>query len=136
MRGAVLVLVGLVALTGCCCEEKEEVVEVVPAPTGPHLGQEPPGTTPELFLATGMGERDTAITPDGEQLFYSMWERNHGYLVTRTEGPEGWSEPGFAPFSSPEHSELEPFVTADGEWLYFISKRPLPDGTEPEKYDL
>ena len=132
----VLVLIGALSLVGCSCEESEEVAEVAPAPTGPYLGQQPPGTTPELFYATGLGERDTAIRPDGGELFFSMWERGQGYLLHRSDGPEGWSAPELAPFSSAEHSELEPFITADGAWLYFISKRPGPDGTAPEKYDL
>jgi Tol biopolymer transport system component len=83
-----------------------------------------------------MGERDTALTQDGTELYFSMWERRHGYLLTRTEGPDGWSEPEFASFSQPQHSELEPFITPDGSWLYFISQRPAPDGTVSEKFDL
>jgi len=137
MRFAVaLSLIGVLALVGCSCDSDEETVEAVAPPTGPWLGQQPPGTTPTLFLASALAERDTAFTPDGTELFFSMWERRHGYLLTRTEGPDGWSEPAFASFSSPEHPELEPFVTPDGAWLYFISKRPLPDGTEPEKFNL
>jgi hypothetical protein len=132
-----LVLLGALILIGCSCGEDDSAVVDRPAPvTGPFLGGQPPGTTPELFLATALGERDTAWTPDGTELYYSMWERGHGYLLTRSEGDVGWSQPEFAAFASPEHPELEPFITTDGEWLYFISKRPLPDGVEPEKFDL
>jgi hypothetical protein len=109
---------------------------VATPPAGPYLGLDPPGSEPELFLATALGERDTALTPDARELYYSMWERRHGYILTRMEGPDGWSEPELAPFSAPEHPELEPFVTADGTWLYFISKRPAPTGATPEKFDL
>ncbi len=133
---AALALIGVFSLIGCSCDDQIETVESAPAATGPYLGQQPPGTIPELFLATGLGERDTAITPDGAELVYSMWERSRGYLLTRTDGPAGWSEPEFAPFASAEYSELEPFISADGAWLYFISKRPLPDGSTPEKFDL
>ena len=96
----------VLALVGCSCDGNEETVEAVAPVTGPWLGQQPPGTTPELFLATAMGERDTAFTPDGTELFFSMWERRHGYILTRTDGPDGWSEPEFASFSSPEFPEL------------------------------
>lgn len=136
MRVAALVLIGVLSLIGCSCECDEETVEVTPAVTGPYLGKQPPGKAPEPFLATALGERDAAWTPDGSELYYSMWERRHGYILTRIERPEGWSEPEFAPFAMPEYPELEPFIAADGAWLYFISKRPLPDGTEPEKFDL
>jgi hypothetical protein len=70
-----------------------------------------------------MGERDTTIYPDGDELYFSMWERSHGYLLTRTDGPDGWSEPRFAEFSAPEHPELEPFITVDGSWLFFGAAR-------------
>jgi len=137
MRSAIaLALIGVFSLIGCSCQDEVERVEAAAPPTGPWLGQQPPGTTPTLFLASALAERDTAWTPDGTELFFSMWERRHGYLLTRTEGPDGWSEPEFASFSSPEHPELEPFITADGAWLYFISKRPLSDGAEAAKFNL
>jgi len=136
MRVVALCVVGVLSMAGCSGECDEEIVEQAAPVTGPYLGQQPPGETPELFLATGLGERDTAFTSDGTELYYSMWERRHGYLLTRTDGPDGWSEPEFAPFASPAYPELEPFITADGTWLYFISKRPLPDGGEPENFNL
>jgi Tol biopolymer transport system component len=136
MRVGALFVIGVLCLTGCSCECDEEVVEPAAPATGPYLGQQPPGATPELFLATSLGERDTAWTPDGTELYFSIWERRHGYLATRAEGPAGWSEPAFAPFSLPRYPELEPFITADGQWLYFISKRPLPDGGEPDDFNL
>ena len=37
------------------------------APSGPYLGQKPPGSTPSLFapgfISTGLAERDVAMTP-------------------------------------------------------------------------
>ncbi len=133
---AILTLIGALALIGCSCEDDVETVETAAPVRGPWPGQEPPGAEPSLFLATALAERDTTWTPDGQQLFYSVWERRHGYILTRTLGADGWSEPEFAPFSSPEHPELEPFITDDGAWLYFISKRPRADGAAVEKFDL
>ena len=34
------------------------------------------------------------------------------------------------------HNSLEPFVTADGQWLYFASTRPLPGEMEPDDWNL
>ncbi len=49
---------------------------VFPKLTGDYLGQELPGMTPVLFapgiISTGMNERDIAISPDGNELFYSI----------------------------------------------------------------
>jgi len=135
MRLAALALLGFLSLVGCSGVCDEESVEALAPVTGPWLGQQPPGAAPTLFLATALAERDTAWTPDGKQLFYSLWERNHGVILSRSEGPEGWSAPVFASFSG-EYSDLEPFITTDGAWLYFISKRPMPGETDPGDWNL
>lgn len=135
MRVVALCVIGVLSLTGCSCECDEETVELAEPVSGPYLGHQPPGATPELFLATNLAERDTAWSPDGKQLFYSLYERQRGTIVTRAENPDGWSDPEFAAFSG-EYSELEPFITHDGAWLYFVSKRPRPGETEPGEWDI
>ena len=128
-------LITVLALLGCVDGEDEALGGSAP-PTGPYLGRQLPGSTPELFLAPALAERDTAWTPDGRQLYYSIYERRNGVVVTRARRADGsWSEPRFAPFSG-IHSDLEPFVTPGGEWLYFISKRPLPGEAEPGDWNL
>jgi Tol biopolymer transport system component len=112
------------------------IVEATPPAVGSYLGQQPPGPTPELFVATALAERDTAWTPDGRSLLYSLFERHHGVIVSREQHADGsWSAPEIAPFSG-QHSDLEPFITPDGAWLYFISKRPLPIETEPGDWNI
>ena len=136
MRHFGIALLVVLALIGCSRDDRTPVAETTPPPTGPYLGQTRPGLDPELFLATALAERDTAWTPDGTELYHSVYERARGAIVVRRQRPDGtWSAPEFAPFSG-VHSDLEPFVTADGAWLYFISKRPLPGETEPGDYNL
>ncbi|HSN56938.1 MAG TPA: hypothetical protein VLT32_19865 [Candidatus Sulfomarinibacteraceae bacterium] len=135
MRLAAVVAVVVSLLIGCADQPAPEIA-AEPAPvTGPWLGQQPPGDVPELFLATALAERDTAWTPDGRQLVYSLFEQRRGFLVTRALGDDGWSAPAFADFSG-EHSDLEPFITVDGAWLYFISQRPLPGETEAGDWNI
>jgi hypothetical protein len=130
------VLVIVVCLTAGCSQ--------APAPTetvrtGPLLGEEPPGAQPRLFaegiVSTHLNQRDTAWTPDGDQLFYSLWVRNRGVIVTVRLIDGQWSAPEIAPFSG-RHSDLEPFVTAEGDALYFISKRPLEPDDEEKDWDI
>lgn len=136
MRGGLLAVLGAVVVLGCSGGGSDDIAATPSPPTGPWLGQQPPGDTPELFLATALAERDTAWTPDGNELYHSVYERNRGVIVVRRRLPDGsWSAPEFAPFAS-RYSELEPFVTADGRWLYYISKRPLPGETETGDYNL
>jgi Tol biopolymer transport system component len=132
---AILLLVGSLLLVGCTGDRGVEITEAPPPVSGPYLGKAPPGATPQLFLATVLAERDAAWTPDGTELVHSLYEQNRGVIVVRRAGPEGWSAPEFASFGS-GHSELEPFVTADGRWLYYISKRPLPGETQGGDYNL
>lgn len=135
MRAVALAVIGVLALVGCSCECDDETVEMAAPATGPYLGRQPPGATPSPFIATVLAERDTAWTPDGKQLFYSVFERGRGVILTRAESRDGWSDPEIAGFSG-EFSELEPFVTGDGAWLYFISKRPRPGEAEPGEWDI
>jgi len=135
MRLVALALLSVFLLIGCSCEDDVETAKTTAPLAGPRLGQEPPGAKPALFLATALAERDTTWTPDGQQLFYSLYERQRGAIVTRSAGSGGWSEPEFAGFSG-VYSDLEPFITHDGAWLYFISKRPGPGETESGEWDI
>lgn len=115
-----------------------------PAPTesvrtGPFLGETPPAMEPALFaegiVSTHLNQRDTAWTPEGDQLFYSIWARNRGVIITVRRMEGGWTAPEIAPFSG-RYSDLEPFVAPDGNKLYFISKRPLEPGGGEKDWDI
>lgn len=104
--------------------------------TGDYLGQELPGLTPKLFapgiVSTGLSERDMAITPDGNEIYYSgVVGANHNFsailVVKRVEGR--WSKPEVAPFSG-HFMDLEPAISPDGQRFFFLSNRPLPGAEE------
>lgn len=114
-------------------EGAEEFYEL----TGAYLGQELPGMTARLFapgiVSTGMSERDMAITPDGDEIYFSgVIGANHDFsailVVKRVEGR--WSKPEVAPFSG-NYMDLEPAISPDGQKLFFLSTRPLPGSSEP-----
>src|SRR6266571_4273154 len=48
-----------------------------------------------------------------------------------------WSAPRVAPFSG-QYSDADEFITRDGQQMFFISKRPLPNARnkEPRKLDI
>ncbi|MBD3868792.1 MAG: PD40 domain-containing protein [Acidobacteria bacterium] len=102
----------ILPLAGCACDP--ETVEVTP-PSGPFLGQTIPGGEPVLFapgiISTGMYERDVA-------------------MVRQQDGV--WTEPEIASFSQdPAVFDFEPFITADGSKMYFLSTR-APEGQDPK----
>lgn len=54
-------------------------------------------------------------------------------MVSEMLGGE-WSEPRPIAFTDSRYSDSDPWLTPDGEWLYFISNRPTAD--RPDKKDL
>jgi hypothetical protein len=101
-------------------------------PSGPYLGQKPPGMLPEQF---GLGmiddnERVFAISfsPDGKECFYTKsFETNT--IMTAKEVNGQWTRPAIADFSG-KFFDFEPHLVPDGNKMIFGSMRPLPEMTE------
>ncbi|MFN7949882.1 MAG: hypothetical protein U0Z53_31325 [Blastocatellia bacterium] len=101
-------------------------------PASPPYASAQPLNEPAIFgagvISTGDYETHPAFTPDGQTLYFvkstptfSFWT----ILVSRFAGGR-WTEPEVAPFSG-RYSDADPFITADGGQLYFISARPAPN---------
>ncbi len=108
---------------------------------GPWFGGNLPDHRVELmapgFISTGMNERDAAFTPDGKEFYYSVWlpSRKGVIMVSRQTSDRKWSRPEVASFSG-LYSDIEPFISPDGKFMYFSSNRPKPErGTAPD-YDI
>lgn len=86
----------------------------------------------EGVVSTHRNERDVCYLPKSYEIFYTLQDPASGFSVIMTvhllKGK--WSEPTPVPFSG-MYNDLEPFITPDGEWMYFSSNRPLADGTKP-----
>lgn len=54
--------------------------------------------------------------------------------VARRDG-DGWTEPAPAPFTDPRWRDSDPWLTPDGQWMYFVSNRPAP-GRDATREDL
>ena len=81
--------------------------------------------TPDA-LSTTAYESSPAFTPDGRELFFMRADRsfqNYQLFWTQCQA-SGWSAPRPPPFAAPAPIlEGDPFVTADGQRVYFISSR-------------
>jgi hypothetical protein len=104
-----------------------------PDRAGPYLGEKPPGLTPELFapglVSTGGFERDVAITPDGQEIFFGLAGSSYRYTtVVSTRLVDGrWTEAEVVPgLDDARYLHLEPALSADGKTLDFLSTRPDP----------
>jgi hypothetical protein len=131
-----LLLLFLIILFFACTDSKNEVTDVR---KGKYFGLDKPGNSPMIFapglISTNLSERDITFTPDGKELYYTIWSGSFGVIVVIKEGEDGWSDPNVTSFSK-EFSNLEPFVTVDGSKLFFASNRPLDTGREKKDYDI
>jgi len=95
---------------------------------GPYMGQTPPGPSPQLFLRTLLDRSHSSpvFTPDGNQVFWSADDIIH--FMEQTDGV--WTRPRHLKLI--EDSELEdvPFLSADGNRLYFVAGFRGPDNPE------
>jgi len=131
----IVVVAWILVWGGAACGPRSIDAGFLPL-SGPYLGQTPPGPKPQIFapgiVSTGMYERDLAMTPDGQEIYFGVTSPSFSYSVIMvTKQVDGhWTAPEVAPFSgNPDHQDLEPFITPDGKRLLFLSTRP----TNPEE---
>ena len=102
-----------------------------------------PALEPTIFadgvISTGDYEVSEDFAPDGRTLYFvkSTPDMNFWTLVFSQFENGHWTAPKVAPFSG-QYSDADPFVTADGKRMFFISKRPLANSTDkqPRKLDI
>lgn len=106
-----------------------------------NICAQPIGSKPVLFEAGKISDaypnRDMAISPDGNELFYTIQFTKGLYSVIMHSVKKNgsWIEPEVASFSG-RHSDLEPAFSPDGKTLYFSSNRPLQDTGDDKDFDI
>ncbi|MEO5979766.1 MAG: hypothetical protein ABIS36_01785 [Chryseolinea sp.] len=100
-----------------------------------------PAQVPSLFLdgvvSTNLSERDMAISPDGNEMYYTIQSNQHVFstIVHRRKISEDkWSAADVATFSGMS-SDLEPSFSPDGKKLYFSSDRASAEKSSKD-YDI
>lgn len=100
---------------------------------------EPRPFEPGTFSLPEQHEYRVAFTPDGKTAFFGRSDEFFPesrqatlYMSERVDG--AWSTPVVAPFSG-VYPDLDPFVSSDGQRLYFSSIRPV-DGVPRTDVDL
>jgi len=137
MKKFIFILLLFIAF-GCNTKQLEYEKDSFPVLKGKYLGQNEPGLIPEIFapniVSTGMTEINACFSPDFSELFYTIILPSRKYvIISMSYENDKWSEPEVAGFSG-KYSDADPFITKDGKWLYFVSKRPE-DSTKSEKSD-
>jgi len=97
----------------------------------------------EVFLpdlvSTDLIEYYTAFMPDGSQLYFvrrnARWgdfnDKTPGHIYMTEKSHGEWKEPQPAGFSG-KYSDGAPFISADGKYFFFTSKRPSPEKNTPD----
>ncbi|KRC36812.1 MULTISPECIES: PD40 domain-containing protein [unclassified Lysobacter] len=87
-------------------------------------------------IASDQYESSPTFTPDGRELYFMRSDRSFGryrLLMSRCENG-AWSAPVPPPFAGPAAAqEADPYVSADGRRLYYVSSR---GGTDPDDLDI
>ena len=141
VSNAIAVVVVLLVLTGCADAEPTTTSEPTISRSttartelsGPYLGQEPPGMTPEVFAPgivsdPSLFEYCGTFSPDGNEYYFNRIsaDSQHRLLFTRVVDGQ-WTTPEQLALTA-GYTAGEPHVTLDNKRLYFMWQRPVPEG--------
>ena len=122
----------IVLLTGNALSENNDF----PVLKGPYIGQEFPGTTPEIFapgvISTPAHEFSCCFSPDGTEFYFTrnVAELNEKVIMVTRLRDGVWTAPAVVPFVENQLS-FEPLITPDNKRLYFMSGKPIPGQPGP-----
>ena len=105
-----------------------------------YYNQKLPGDKPTIFapgvISDGLANRDFAISPDGNEILYTIQQRDLISVIMYTHKIRGkWSLPQVAEFSG-MYNDLEPAFAPDGNRLFFASNRPLTESDSISDYNI
>jgi WD40-like Beta Propeller Repeat len=99
-----------------------------------------PPVVPEIVapgvLSTGDFESHLEFTPDGQTAYFLRSLPNFAFwtIYESHRRNRRWSRPEIAPFSG-RYNDADPFISKDGQFLFFMSNRPVNPGDERPKGD-
>ncbi|MDB4293341.1 exo-alpha-sialidase [Maribacter sp.] len=91
----------------------------------------------ENIIASPLYERDMAISPEGNQLIYTLgdYKQNKRCLVVLNQENGNWSKAEILNISG-KHQDIEPFFSPSGDRLYFASNRPIYNDETRNDYNI
>jgi Tol biopolymer transport system component len=106
---------------------------VLPTLSGEYMGQEVPGTQPQIFardfVSTHSFEYGVTFSPDGQEFYFSRQSDINVFdskiYGTRLENGE-WTKPEPVSFSD-RSAQFEAQISPDGQTMYFISSQVKPN---------
>ncbi len=97
--------------------------------SGSYLGQSLPGDSAILFapgiISTGLYERDFAITPNGNEIYYTLFMGDWNTILVTKQVNGYWTEPVVAEFARDTNFFFaEPALSIDGNKIFYLSTKP------------
>lgn len=91
----------------------------------------------ENIVSDGMSNRDFTLSPDGNELFYTVQHKDFlASVIIRMRRSNGvWSRPEVASFSG-RYKDLEASFSPDGRRIYFSSNRPSSATDSTDDFDI
>lgn len=89
------------------------------------------------YISTPLYERDIAISPEGDQLIYTLgnYQQTVRSLVSLKREGDQWGDKEILSFSG-KYNDIEPFFAADGSKLFFASNRPVGEDSTRTDYNI
>ncbi len=131
LRSNVFILMTLALQLPSLGSNIENNASIIPA----ELSSTEPAIFAPGLISTHMAERDAALSPNGDEFYYTVSGYIHSAIVFSEKTPEGWTDPQVATFSG-VYTDLEPHFSPDGQRLYFASNRPLEEGGKTKDFDI
>lgn len=136
-----IIIISTMIIIGCCRTDKSQISKKIPILKGEYLGQNKPGSVPELFapgvVSTPYYENSITFTPDGNEVYFALASIEVGrgnlfVIISIKRENMQWTRPQVASFSG-KYVDGFPFITPDGRQLYFASYRPIEENKKPKK---
>ena len=88
-------------------------------------------------ISTALYERDLAISPDGDEIIYTLgdYKQSRRCLVSHRKEQGQWTEAEILNISG-RYQDIEPFFSKDGNRLYFASNRPIAGDSSRSDYNI
>lgn len=132
MKVSSIICLCIAVMVCAACNQTEDVAKNEESPAvvlkGDYLGQTPPGDTPQLFapgfISTGLYERDVAMTPEGDELYFGLLSGGYATICVTKRVDGVWTTPVITPFcDNDDVLNLEGYITPDGKKFLFLSTR-------------
>lgn len=142
IKSRYIVFVVILFLLCQSCQENKVDQVVEKELTGDYFGLRGSDTA-EIFaegiVSQQYQELNAVFSPDGNEFYYTLADpgRNFYTIMNYKRGEDGiWTGPEVASFSG-RYADADPYITADGKELYFISRRPVDQtSTDSKDFDI